>query len=145
MRHFFKISMIFFAASMAIFAVSCNSKPENPNIPEINIDFTIYPNTLEYQELNTVGGWMYVTAPPPSYGIIIYRYNIDEFKAYERMAPNEPYACPNNRLYVELPFVIDSCLNYKYSILDGSLFEGTGYPLTQYFTQFDGQALRVYN
>ena len=145
MRHFFKISMIFFAASMAIFAVSCNSKPENPNIPEINIDFTIYPNTLEYQELNTVGGWMYVTAPPPSYGIIIYRYNIDEFKAYERMAPNEPYACPNNRLYVELPFVIDSCLNYKYSILDGSLFEGTGYPMTQYFTQFDGQALRVYN
>lgn len=137
--------MIFFAASMDIFAVSCNSKPENPNIPEINIDFTIYPNTLEYQELNTVGGWMYVTAPPPSYGIIIYRYNIDEFKAYERMAPNEPYACPNNRLYVELPFVIDSCLNYKYSILDGSLFEGTGYPLTQYFTQFDGQALRVYN
>ena len=145
MRHFLKNSMIFFAASMAIFAVSCNSKPENPNIPEINIDFTIYPNTLEYQELNTVGGWMYVTAPPPSYGIIIYRYNIDEFKAYERMAPNEPYACPNNRLYVELPFVIDSCLNYKYSILDGSLFEGTGYPLTQYFTQFDGQALRVYN
>lgn len=137
--------MFFFAASMAIFAVSCNSKPENPNIPEINIDFTIYPNTLEYQELNTVGGWMYVTAPPPSYGIIIYRYNIDEFKAYERMAPNEPYACPNNRLYVELPFVIDSCLHYKYSILDGSLFEGTGYPLTQYFTQFDGQALRVYN
>ena len=145
MRHFLKNSMIFFAASMAIFAVSCNSKPENPNIPEINIDFTIYPNTLEYQELNTVGGWMCVTAPPPSYGIIIYRYNIDEFKAYERMAPNEPYACPNNRLYVELPFVIDSCLNYKYSILDGSLFEGTGYPLTQYFTQFDGQALRVYN
>lgn len=145
MRKFLKISMIFFAVSMAVFAVSCNSKPENPNIPETKIDFTIYPNTLEYQELNIVGGWMYVTAPPPSYGIIIYRYNIDEFKAYERMAPNEPYACPDNRLYVELPFVIDSCLNYRYSILDGSLFEGTGYPLTQYFTQFDGQALRVYN
>ena len=137
--------MIFFAVSIAIFAVSCNSKPDNPNVPEINIDFTIHPNSLEYQELNTVGGWMYVTAQQPSYGIIIYRYNIDEFKAYERMAPNEPYACPNNRLYVDMPFVIDSCLNYKYSILDGSLIEGSGYPLTQYFTQFDGTALRVYN
>ena len=88
---------------------------------------------------------MYVTAPLPSYGIIIYRYNIDEFRAYERMAPNEPHACPNNRLYVDLPYVVDSCLDYKYSILDGSLIEGSGYPLTQYFTQFDGTALRVYN
>ena len=140
-----RISMVFFAALTALFTVSCNSKPENPNSPEISINFTIYPNSIEYQELNTVGGWMYVTAPLPSYGIIIYRYNLDEFRAYERMAPNEPHACPDNRLYVDLPFVVDSCLNYRYSILDGSLIEGTGYGLTQYFTQFDGTALRVYN
>ncbi len=140
-----KISMIFFAVMMAVCMVSCNSKPDNPNVPEIDINFTIYPNTLEYQALNTVGGWMYVTAPLPSYGIIIYRYNIDEFKAYERMAPNDPYACPNNRLEVEMPYVVDPCLEYTYSILDGSIIEGTGYPLTQYFTQFDGTALRVYN
>ena len=145
MRHFLKISMIFFVASMAIFAVSCNSKPDNPNTPEVSLNFVIYPNTIEFQELNAVGGWMYITAPLPSYGIIIYRYHVDEFRAYERMAPNEPYACPNNRLIVEMPFVVDTCLNYKYSILDGSIIEGTGYPLTQYFTQYDGTALRVYN
>ena len=145
MRKIFKISTVFFVALAAIFVISCNSKPENPNSPEVNINFTIYPNTLEYQELNAVGGWMYVTAPLPSYGIIIYRYNIDEFRAYERLSPNDPYACPDNRLYVDLPYVVDSCLNYKYSILDGSIIEGSGYPLIQYFTQFDGSALRVYN
>lgn len=148
MRKFLRFLSVFFAALMTLFVVSCNSKPENPNAPEVEINFTIYPNTLEYQELNVVGGWMYVTAPLPSYGIIIYRYNYDgddAFKAYERMSPNEPYACPNNRLFVDLPYVIDSCLGYKYSILDGSLIEGSGYPLTQYFTQFDGTALRVYN
>ncbi len=145
MRKFLKISTVFFVALTTIFVISCNSKPENPNSPEVEINFTIYPNSLEYQELNTVGGWMYVTAPRPSYGIIIYRYNIDEFKAYERMSPNDPYACPDNRLYVALPYVIDSCLDYKYSILDGSVIEGSGYPLTQYFTQFDGSALRIYN
>ena len=145
MRHFFKISMIFFVASMAIFAVSCNSKPDNPNSPEISLNFVIYPNSIEFQELNAVGGWMYVTAPLPSYGIIVYRYHVDEFRAYERMAPNEPYACPNNRLIVQLPYVVDTCLDYKYSILDGSIIEGTGYPLTQYFTQYDGTALRIYN
>ena len=88
---------------------------------------------------------MYVTSQLPSYGIIIYRYNIDEFRAYERLAPNNPYACPNNRLYVDLPYVLDSCSNYKYSILDGSIIKGNGYPLIQYFTEFDGSALRVYN
>ena len=145
MRKFLQIPIVFFVALTAIFAVSCNSKPENPNAPEVEINFTIYPNSIQYQELNVVGGWMYVTAPLPSYGIIIYRYNIDEFRAYERMSPNEPHACPNNRLFVNLPYVIDSCLDYKYSILDGSLIQGSGYPLTQYFTQFDGSALRVYN
>ncbi|MBP5643427.1 MAG: hypothetical protein J6X10_04250 [Bacteroidales bacterium] len=144
MKKIFKIWMMIFVALTASLT-ACNSKPENPNAPEININFTIYPNTLEYQELNAVGGWMYVTAPLPSYGIIIYRYNIDEFRAYERQAPNSPHACPDNRLYVELPYVIDSCMDYKYSILDGSLIEGSGYPLIQYFTQFDGSALRVYN
>ena len=145
MKKIFKISMIFFAASMAVFAVSCNSKPYNPNAPEVNIDFTIYPNTLEYHELNVVGGWMYITAQLPSYGIILYRYNLDEFKAYERKAPNEPYACEHNRLIVDFPFVVDTCIDYKYSILDGSIIEGSGYNLIEYFTQYDGSALRVYN
>ena len=146
MKIIFSISNVIFAILAMIFAVSCNSKPANPNIPEININFTIYPNSLEYHELNIVGGWMYVTAPLPSYGIIIYRYNIDEFKAYERMAPNYPHACENNRLFVDFPFILDTCSNYRYSILDGSIFDGgDGYPVTQYFTSFDGTALRVYN
>jgi len=146
MKRFFRTSVTFFAVLAMIFAVSCNSKPENPNVPEIDINFTIYPNSMEYYELNVVGGWMYVTAPLPSRGIIIYRYNIDEFRAYERMAPNYPYACDNNRLFVDFPFIMDTCSNYKYSILDGSIIEGgDGYPVTQYFTSFDGSALRVYN
>lgn len=145
MRKIFTVSILFFVTLTAIFVASCNSKPYNPNAPVININCSIYPNSLEYQELNTVGGWMYITAQLPSYGIIVYRYNIDEFKAYERKAPNEPYACPDNRLFVDLPFVVDSCMKYKYSILDGSLIEGTGYNLIEYFTEFDGTELRIYN
>ncbi len=145
MRKFFKNPTIIIAIVLAVFAISCNSKPYNPNAPVININFSIYPNTLEYQELNAVGGWMYLTAQLPSYGIIVYRYNLDEFKAYERKAPNDPYACPDNRLFVQLPYVIDSCLDYKYSILDGSIIEGTGYNLIEYFTIFDGTELRIYN
>ncbi len=146
MKTFFRISTVIFAVLMMIFATSCNSKPYNPNVPDVDINFSIYPNTLQYYELNVVGGWMYVTGPLPSRGIIIYRYNLDEFRAYERLAPNYPYVCENNRLLVDFPFIVDTCSEYKYSILDGSIYEGgDGYPLTQYFTSFDGQELRVYN
>lgn len=127
---------------------SCDDTPENPNAPDVYINFIINPNSLEYYEINTVSGWMYLTAQRPSRGLIVYRYSIDEFRAYERLAPNEPDYCgDNSRLMVEFPFVVDTCLNIKYSILDGSIItEGfKGYPLIQYHTQYDGHTLRVYN
>lgn len=127
---------------------SCNDMPENPNIPNVYINFRINPNSLEYYEINTVSGWMYLTSHLPSRGLIIYRYSQDEFKVYERLAPNEPDYCgDNSRLIVEFPFVVDTCLDIKYSILDGSIItEGfQGYPLIQYHTQYDGSILRVYN
>ena len=145
MEKFLKILTVVFAVSVTIFAVSCNHRPENPNEPDVVINFTIYPNTLEYQELNIVGGWIYVTAQQPSFGIIIYRASMTDFKAYERKAPNRPNACHNNRLIVDGFFVVDTCINYKYNIIDGSLIEGSGYNLIEYFTEFDGSALRVYN
>lgn len=127
---------------------SCVDTPVNPNIPEAYINFNIEPNSTFYYELNSVGGWMYVSAPPMSRGIIIYRYSLDEFKAYERQSPNEPNSCgEHSRLIVDFPFVVDTCLDVKYSILDGSIFtEGyQGYPLIQYHTQYNGSTLRVFN
>lgn len=140
---------LFFAISFILMSMlSCNNTPHNPNVPNVYIDFSIDPNSLLNYELNTVSGYMEVSAPWPSRGIIIYRYSMDEFKAYERQSPNEPNHCgENSRLIVESPFVIDTCLNVKYSILDGSIFtQGyQGYPLIEYRTQYDGQTLRVYN
>lgn len=127
---------------------ACDDTPYNPNAPDIYINTTIYPNSLQYYEINTVSGWMYLTSNRPSRGLIIYRYSLDEFRVYERLAPNEPNACgDNSRLIVEFPFVVDTCLDVKYSILDGSIItEGfRGYPLIQYHTQYDGNSLRIYN
>lgn len=143
-----KISIyICLVVALACNLTSCDDTPINPNQPIVDINFTIYPNSLQYFDLNIVSGWMYVTSPYPSRGIIIYRYSQDEFRAYERMPPNDPDACgEENRLFVTSPFVIDSCLDYKYSILDGGIIEGgPGYSLIQYRTQYDGTVLRVYN
>ncbi len=140
---------IFIILGLSIFGLSsCKDTPHNPNAPDAYINFSIEPNSTFYYELNAVSGWMYVSAPLPSRGIIIYRYSLDEFRAYDRMPPNEPNSCgENTRLVVDSPFVIDSCLNIKYSILDGSIMtQGyNGYPLIQYHTQYDGNSLRIYN
>lgn len=127
---------------------SCKDTPHNPNIPETYINFTINPNSTQYFEINTVGGWMYLQTLAPSRGIIVYRYDLDEFRAYERQSPNDPNHCgENSRLMVDFPFVVDTCLDVKYSILDGSIItQGyAGYPLIQYNTQYDGSMLRIYN
>ncbi len=145
MKTIFRISNAICAILMVFFVISCNKKPVNQIDINVDIDFVIYPNTLEYQELNVVGGWMYLTAPLPSYGIIVYKKSYDEFMAYDRKPLINNESCPNNRLDVDLPFVVDECNDMRYNILDGFNLNGDGTHLYWYQTEFDGTALRIYN
>ena len=143
----------------------CQKYPENPNRPILPYPITIYPNTMQYQALNTISGWIYITSDveSTSRGIIVYRESETEFLAYDRMPPNEPDACTDSqghttRLVVDFPFVVDQCNNAHYSILDGQIIirvpdmipnfptDGTVvYPLIQYHTTYDGYKLTITN
>jgi len=125
-------------------------------LPPINI--TIDPNSTIYQELNVVGGWMYLTeqdgAEPPSRGIIVYRSSLDMFMAYERTPPFKPDSCCNalqtvcSSLVVDnfYPFIMDTCTMSKYLILDGSPVEGPSYiPLGIYVTEYYGNLLFIHD
>ena len=147
------------------FLLGCEPTPQNPNRPLLPAPITIYPNTLQYQELNFVSGWLYITADveSTSRGIIVYRMSETEFLAYDRMPPNEPDACTDSqgnttRLVVDFPFVVDRCNNAYYNILNGQIIiaepdkipnfptDGTAvYPLIQYHTSFDGSKLVITN
>ena len=156
----------FFCAVALLFALqACESYPENPNRPQTPFNFSIYPNTLQYQALNVTSGWIYLTSEveSTSRGIIVYRQSENEFLAYDRLPPNEPNACTDSqgnttRMVVDFPFVVDRCNNAYYNILNGQLiirepdmipdFPTTGtsvYPLIQYHTTYDGNKLTVYN
>lgn len=144
---------------------SCQKYPENPNRPVTPFSFSIYPNSLQYQDINVVSGWIYLTSEveSTSRGIIVYRQSQNEFLAYDRLPPNEPNACTDaegntTRLVVDFPFVVDHCNNAYYNILNGQIIvaepdmipnfptdSGPVYPLIQYHTQYDGQKLTVYN
>ncbi len=138
--------------AMALLLTACRKEEPNPNIPQAYINFTIDPNSTIYQPLNTAGGWMYLTAEPPSRGIIVHRINLDEFVAFERMPPNDPNKCCEDNVCTRLvvdefyPFAKDKCTGTLYSLLDGSIFDGEGkYPMTQYHTSYFGGMLRVFN
>ena len=143
----------------------CREFPQNPNTPILPYPITIYPNTLQYQELNFVSGWLYITSDveSTSLGIIVYRQTDNEFLAFDRLPPNEPDACTDShgnttRMVVDFPFVVDRCNNAYYNILNGQLIvrepdmvpnfptDGTTmYPLIQYRTAYDGSKLTITN
>ncbi len=147
------------------FAHGCKEYPQNPNRPVLPYPITIYPNTMQYYELNFVSGWIYITSDveSASRGIIVYRQSETEFLAFDRMPPNEPDACTDShgnttRLVVDIPFVVDRCNNAYYNILNGQIIirepdmvpnfptDGTVvFPLIQYHTFYDGVKLVISN
>ena len=164
MKHRFFPLLLALALSVALHG--CKSNPENPNRPTTAFSFSIHPNSLQYQELNIVSGWIYLTSEveSTSRGIIVYRQSETEFLAYDRLPPNEPDACTDSqgnttRLVVDFPFVVDRCNNAYDNILNGDIIvneafgmvpnfpvDGTVvYPLIQYHTTYDGNKLTVYN
>ncbi len=141
---------IFFAVLLpAIMATSCNKDDENNEVDVGYVNIVINPNSTEYLELNTVGGWLYLIANPPSRGVIVYRLSQDEFKAYERTPPHKPDECCRDgictRLIVDFPFVEDTCLSQDFQILDGSPIAPATRSLIQYRTFYDGSVLRITN
>ena len=118
-------------------------KAEYSLIREIGINFSIYPNTPEYQELNDVGGWVYITGGQD--GIIVYRLSLDEFMAYDRMPIITNDLCPDNHLIVDIPYIVDECNSQQYNILNGYNLNGDGSHVYWYQTEYDGTTLRIYN
>lgn len=166
MKHVLKYIVVLLTA---VAFQSCDGIPNNPNAPNAYINFTIYPNSLQYQELNVTSGWIYLTSEveSTSRGIIVFRYSETEFLAYDRIPPNYPDACTDSqgnttRLVVEDGmFVVDHCNNAYYNILNGQIiinevfdmipsFPTDGvvvYPLIQYHTMYDynNGKLTIYN
>ncbi len=137
-------------------AGSCSKSPVNPEITSAIVQINIDPNSTFYQQLNTVGGWVYVKngdqgayLSSSSRGVIIYRSGIDTFKAYDRIPPNSPNQCGSATALVvgsNYPFAKDPCTGNLYQLLDGTLFKGTGkYSMVHYHAVYDGNLLHVYN
>ncbi len=152
-----KYSLSLILLALVVFAGgACNKTNNNPVDPHAVIRIDIDPNSTFYQGLNAAGGWIYVKngdqgayVGAGSRGVIIYRETQTEFKAYDRLPPNNPDKCGSSTKLIVgkyYPFAKDECTGNSYQLLDGSLFEGSGrYPMIQYHAVYDGNLLHVYN
>jgi len=139
---------------IGVMLTSCD---ENEDLP-VQLGYTniyIRPNSTEYLQLNTVGGWAYLNGSTLSRGILVYRLSTDEFKAYERTPTYKPDSCcvylpveKCGKVIVDESGIIvkDTCAGTRYLILDGSVVDGPArYALLQYQTNYDGDILHIYN
>ncbi len=136
---------------LASFLLTCQKDAYTP-LPFVEVNIQIYPNTLQYSELNSSGGFVYLTANSPSRGIIVYRIDQSDFLAFERTCPHDPNACCEGTQCARLVVddsrlsVSDACCGSVYLILDGSNISGPSqYRLKQYNTSFDGNILHIYD
>lgn len=130
-----------------ILVPSCAKDKDYDEIPFAHVNIYINPNSTFYFELNNQGGWIYLVAEQPSRGILVYRVSQNEFMAYERTCPYDPFE-PDARIEVEASNITCACpvCESKFILLDGTPFDGPARrPLKQYRTSYNGNILHIYN
>ena len=137
-----------FSSLLILLTISCDKENQCTILADVPVNITIYPNSTEYQELNTVNGWLYLTARKPSKGIIVFRAGPDRFKAYERTCPHGPEN-PDARLQVDEETALiayDTVCGSRFVLTTGQPFDGPAQcPMKEYKTSYNGNELRIYN
>jgi nitrite reductase/ring-hydroxylating ferredoxin subunit len=120
-------------------------KDKNELIPYVYVNFSLNPSSTQYNNLNNIGGWVYVTGGVR--GIILYHASVDQFMAYERDCPYEPLnTCALVQVEKNGVVAIDSCCGSQFVLTDGSPIKGpAATSLKQYTTTYDGTTLTVTN
>ena len=141
----YRFFLFFYGLTLFVLFAGCSKQEKQNEIPVVQVNFVITPNSTEYIELNAVNGW--VTLTGGYHGIIIFRKSLTEFMAFERACPYD-WQETIARIDVEASGVTAVCpsCKSKFILLDGSPYEGPSpYTLKQYQTSFDGNQLYVYN
>ena len=131
---------------LLLLAITFSCKKSTDQIPPAQVDFYIYLTQPEFQTLNTVGNFVYVTGGVK--GVIVYHKTQEEFAAFERSCPYDPNV---SAAIVDVDSsglgMVDYHCGSRFNILDGSIVTGpTAYPLRQYSCVYDGvSSLHIHN
>ena len=135
---------LFFAIFISFIFLPTSCGKEDHPVPDVYVSFTLNLESTQYIELNGIGGWAYFSGGYK--GIIIYRWSIDEFMAFDRACPYHPYDPCGLVVVDDPPIARCDCCGSQYLMIDGSVFEGPSkFPLKQYRTYYQEPYLQVSN
>ena len=136
----FKISKIqFFLVflGLILFFTNCKKDSEENPVEATYVNFTLYLNDPEFQNLKIVGNYMFIRQAGAD--VVLYRATLDDFYVYDRLCTHEAsQSClvekDSNSVVVKC-----ECCNSKYILVDGSVLESPAiHPLRPYNAIFDG-------
>lgn len=141
----YKIAYLVFLGFIFLGFWSC-SKDKNNNyvdIPDVYVNFYLQPDGIDFLPSNSWKIYEYEGYR----GVLIYRIDQFTFNAYEMTCPYDAAEeCARVQVDASGILLIDSCCMSTYNILDGMPAGGpTTLPLKQYFTEYNGLQLHVYN
>ena len=138
-----KLKYISLLAITIITGYSC--RKSNSFIPNIPVQLVVNTLDPQYQNLNGIGGWSYIEGG--SRGIIVFRNDFNEFKAYDRHCSFEPEnTCGQVSVSDNNLFAKDSCCTSQFQLIDGLPVDGPATRgLQQYSTSFDGNIIQIWN
>lgn len=153
-----KIIYFFISLTIPFLLVSCENDKYDV-IPDVYVNFEMNLNDIEFVNLTTLFGSVYINSSTNNWGqksagydnngLIVFA-GPDEFYAYDRTCPHDYYV--NNKsikvnivdiIYAECP----QCKT-RYALTNSGtpVSDSIGrYPLKNYKTSFDGLYLRVWN
>jgi len=135
-----------FVLLLNLFLFSSCDENKNP-IPTVYVDIYIDLNDPLYYDLQSVGGYVYITGGVN--GILIYRSSADDFNAYERTCPYDPDCGIVSVDEASLNAVDSVCCKSEFSLLlDGAVSQGPSqFPLKAYscFYDMNAQILHIKN
>jgi nitrite reductase/ring-hydroxylating ferredoxin subunit len=136
------IALLFF-----LFTISCtkNEMNKNPYLHEVSFEKVINLNLPQYDNLNYNGGAIYLNSGGIK-GLILFNFSNQIF-AWEASCPNQyPSSCSTMR--IDGVQSVCDCDNYKYSLATGQLLSSTendAYPMKLYFSEKNGNSVRISN
>ena len=115
------------------------------SIPQVPVDVVINIQDPTYQSLNGIGGSVQINGG--SRGIIVFRLNSEEFKAYDRHCPYLPENSCGLATIEETNYTaLDTCCDSQFQLIDGAPIGGPAtIGLKPYNTSFDGNIIQIWN
>ncbi|MEO7080913.1 MAG: hypothetical protein ABIY71_05265 [Flavobacteriales bacterium] len=127
-----------------VLSVGCK-KDRDVAVPIVPVQIEINLNLPEYNALQVVGGWAYITGG--SEGLIVYRRGQNEFTALDRHCTYQPQNLCRVTVDDSQVMARDTiCCQSAFLIMDGSVVQGpAALGLKRYNTTFNGTVLRIFN